>query len=483
MAPTLRNGFRKFRLIVLALASVLSLIWSVIITVYMAKNWSSYNAAQRGFFFGLIAVDFIGGILLYLMVVVQYKFWPDAARTVVLLGLHVAGSVVFTMHSSSFPCSAFGSTANCHIMTMIVIVGSWVISALMAMYAICLPVMALIPRPPSAAQVDDLENRPDTTQVTEDTHKSHLSSASSAWLLKNPEGMSPEVHASELHIPPGMPGARRTYSDASSLSSLPVQHQVDDNHIKLEVASVPSLYADLASRAGVATTHAPGSVERLNSSGSSSSRQYPLRSTSLRPSPLPNRFVSEPLDANRVSVASSSYASTYEYPMATPTIAEAPHRTPSMTTDSASVYSQSTARAEHTYASTSANASRTSQSDPSTSVPDVPGRLSVHSMMASVHGHAEPQSTGADYGTTSNGLLSPPLPTPRFSAGASQTSFDIQLSDLPKRESEDKVDFPTLRGPVRPSTPIRPSTRTDSTSTVDLDEWKRLVLTAAGRGQ
>jgi len=300
--------------------------------------------------------------------------------------------------------------------------------------------------------------------------------------------MSPEVHASGLPIPPEMYAARRTYSNASSLSSLPVSHQVDDNHIKLEAVSTPSVYAD-PSRAGVATIRAPGSVERLNSSGSSSSGQYPLRSTSLQSSPLSNHFVGKPLDANRVSVASSSYASTYEYLVATPTIAEAPYRTPSVTTDSASVYSQSTARAEYT--STSANASRTAQSGPfaSTSVPDIPGRLSVHSMMASVHDHAELQSTGADYDTTGNGFLSPPLtalPTPRYSAGASQTSFDLHLSDLPKRESEDKVDLPTLRGLVQPSTPVRPNlyhARTDSTSTVDRDEWKKLVLTAAGRGQ
>ncbi|OJA14879.1 hypothetical protein AZE42_00803 [Rhizopogon vesiculosus] len=494
MAPsTLSNRFRRFRLIVLALASVLSLIWSIIITIYMAKNWSSYDSTQRAFLFGLIAIDFIGSILLYLMVVVKYQFWPDAARTVVLLGLEVAGSAVFMTRSSSFPCSAFGSTANCHIMTMIVIVGSWVISALVAMYAICLPfiAIALLPRPPTQSQVNDLENPRDT--VEEDAGKSHTSSAS---LLKNQEGMSSDVYASELPIPPEIPAALRIHSNASSSTSLHVPHQEDDN-IKLEAASTASVYTDPSRTSIAETIRALDNADRsLNSSGSSPLGQYPRRSDSIQLLPLPNHFVA--LDANRASVASSTYESTYESPAATPTIAEAPHRTLSMTTgSSASMYSQSTARAEYPSAiqqehrSASADASRTPQSNAlaptSTLIPDVPSRLSVHSMMASVHGHGEPQSSGAVYDTTSNGFLSPPLtalPSPRFSAGAPQISFELYLSDSPKRESE---DLPTLRDPVQYSTPVRPNpdrVRSDSTtSIVDLDEWKRLVLNAAGREQ
>ncbi|KAG0705913.1 hypothetical protein DFH29DRAFT_996346 [Suillus ampliporus] len=503
MAPsTLWSRFRKFRLIVLSLASILSLIWSIIIAIYMANNWSSYNSGQRGLLFGFIALDFVGSILLYLMVVVQYQFWPDAARTAVLLGLHVAGAVVFMLLSPNFPCRAFGSTANCHIMTITVITGSWAISALMLAYAICLPVIAFIPRTPSPPQPDDLENRPDiaVAEAKDDMRVSHVSSASRAWLLKNEEGMSPEVSASELPISPEKPAARNGRSNASSLSSSQTPQQATgDDRIKLETLSIASVYSDASPRSSVAKTiRASDNADRgLSSSGSSSPARYPHRSQSIQSSALPNRFVGESLDANRDSVSSSFYGSTYEFPMVSEPLAEAPHRTLSMITgSSASVYSQSTisGRAKSTSASQSAyvpaaNASQTQQSSllTSPSMPYSPGHLSVHSMMASVHDHAEHQSAGDDYDTPSDGFLSPPLtarPTPRFPAGSRQTTFELHLSDVPRRDSS---DFPRdiVRDPVQHSTPVRPNlqhARTDSTATVvDLNEWRRLVLSAAGR--
>lgn len=383
-------------------------------------------------------------------------------------------------------------------MTMIVIIGSWVVSALrvyfwlhtvvrhadavmlVAAYVICLPIMAFVPRPSSATQDDDLENLPDM-EVGEDMRKSHVSSTSRAWLLKNPEGMSPEVHESELPIPPNMLAAHRTNSNSSSWSSLHVPQQVNRNLEAVNPASVysQSIFAD--------TVRRPDNANRgLKSSGSLSSAQYPLRSNSKPFSPLANRFVGEPMDANRVSVASSSFESSYELPVATPTIAEAPHRTPSTTTteSSASVYSQNTVHAPSQMEHTSADVSQAPRSNPLAS--DAPGRLSVHSMMASVHDHVEPQF--ANYDTTSNGFLSPPLtalPTPRFSAGPSENSFELHLN-FPRREPEEETDLLTLHGPVERPALVRPSfnhVRTDSTtSSVDLNEWKRLVLNAAGRG-
>lgn len=467
MAPsTLWNRFRNFRLIVLAFASVLSLIWSIIIVVYMANNWSSYNSGERGFLFGLIALDFIGSILLYLMIVVQYRFWPDAARTLVLLGLNVAGAVVFMILSPKFPCSAFGSTTNCHNMTMTVLIGSWVISALILLYAICLPFVPFIPRTPSPTQADDVENRPDVVEVKDDLRISHASSASQAWLLKNQEGMSPEVLASELPFPPHFPAAHP--DDALSSSSLQMPQPATG--IELEMPRVASAYSDASLRSSLARTiRAPDhDVDRSpNASGSSSPRQYPRHPDSLRSSTLPNRFVGETLDANRDSVASSFYGSTDELPTISVPLAEAPHRHLSVITgSSASVYSQSTIHAQGN-ATSPANAT-TQQASLRASPPTSrsPEHFSVHSLMASVHDHAEHQAAG----------------------GSNEPTSGIHLSDVPKRDSEDKLlEFPrdAVQDPVQHPSLVRPSLqhlRNDSTSSnVDLEEWRRLVLNAAGR--
>lgn len=472
MAPdTLWNRFRKFRLIVLAFASILSLIWSIIIVVYMANNWSGYNSGERGFLFGLIALDFIGSILLYLMIVVRYQFWPDAARTLVLLGLNVAGAVVFMILSPEFPCSAFGSTATCHNMTMTVLIGSWVISALMLLYAICLPFVPFIPRTPSPTQADDLENRPDVVEVKDDLRISHASSASQAWLLKH-QDMSPEVSASELPLPPRIPTAHTVPSAALSSSSLQMPQQATgDDHIESDTPSAASVYSDASPRSSLARTiRAPDDVDRsLDASSLSSPRQYSRHSDACQSSTLPNRFVGEALDANRDSVASSFYGSTYEFPTISVPLAEAPHRTLSVITgSSASVYSQSTIHAQvNAISPENATTQQTSLlTSPSMSRP--PGHLSVHSLMASVHDHVEHQAAG----------------------GLNEPTSELNLSDVPRRGSTDELlDFTrdVVQDPVQHPTLVRPNLqhlRTDSTnSNVDLEEWRRLVLSAAGRKQ
>ncbi|KAG1877881.1 hypothetical protein DFJ58DRAFT_753089 [Suillus subalutaceus] len=459
----LGSGFRKFRRIVLAFASILSLIWTIIISVYIANNWSGYNSGERGFLFGLIALDFIGSILLYLMIVVQYQFWPDAARTMILLSLNVAGAVVFLILSPKFPCSAFGSTAKCHNMTLTVLIGSWIISALILLYAICLPFVAITPRTPNPIQADDLEDRADVaeaTEVSDDLHRSHVSSV----LLKNQEGMSPEAFGSELPSPPYIPAAHEVPSNA-----LP-QQATGDDHIESETPSAASVYSD-ASRSSVAgTIRAPDDADRsLNVSGSSSPRQYPRYSDSLELSALPNRFVGETLDASRNSVASSVYGSTYEFPTASVPLTEASHRTPSVITGSStSMYSQRTIPARAKTVSPVNATTRQTSLLASRSMSYAPPHLSVRSMSASVHDHAEHQAAG----------------------GSNEPTFELHLSDAPRRDSEDKLsDLPrdVVQDPVRHPRVVRPSLqhlRADSTSSnIDPDVWRSLVLSAAGRQQ
>ncbi|KAG2158361.1 uncharacterized protein EDB93DRAFT_1121063 [Suillus bovinus] len=446
MAPdTLWNTFRKFRRVVLALASIISLTWSIIIIVYMANNWSSYNSGERGFLFALIVLDFVSSILLYLMIVVKYQFWPDAARTMVLLGIDVAAAVVFMILSPKFPCNAFGSTAKCHNMTMTVVIGLWVISALILLYAIWLPFVHFIPRTPSATQADDSENQLGVSEVTDDLRMSHASSASQAFLFKNQEGMSPEFPPSELPYPP--------------------QQTTGDDHIEMEMPNATVGYSHVSPRSSIARTiRAPG-IPNRSASGSSSPQQYPSPPEPLLSSTLPNPFVGETLDANRDSVASSLYGSTCEFPTVSIPIAEAPRRTLSAITGrSVSVYSQRTIPSR--LGTTSPATTRQTSLLTSPSISRSPVTLSVHSMMASVHDHAEHQTAG----------------------GSNELTYELHLSDVPTRYSRDELsDFPRdiVQDPVQHPTLVRPSlqhVRTDSTnSNIDPDEWRRLVLSAAGR--
>ncbi|KAI6045391.1 hypothetical protein EDC04DRAFT_54907 [Pisolithus marmoratus] len=151
--------FRRFRITVLSFAAILCLLWSILIAVYTAKNWSSYEKGQRGVFSGLVALDFLSSILIYLMVVVKYRYWPDAARTAVLIGLHAAGTITVMALKPHLPCNAFGGRSTCNTWTDVIIYGSWTITGFLGSYGVVLPFAAGLPRGTEL----DLESASDRT--------------------------------------------------------------------------------------------------------------------------------------------------------------------------------------------------------------------------------------------------------------------------------------------------------------------------------
>lgn len=216
--------FRNFRRLVLSLASITCLLWSILIAVYLTRNWSNYETGQRGFFAGLACLDFVSSILLYLMIVVRYKYWPDGFRTLVLVGLHTAGAATLLVLKPHLPCNAFGGSTVCNRLTNTVIVGTWAIAGLLTLYALSLPFMvgSHPPSPfntelePESASERKVGGNPEETRlVEEEKPASSLVPGSPARLLKN-DGPSPEMGPVGL---PRFAGLSRS-GTASTLSSV-----------------------------------------------------------------------------------------------------------------------------------------------------------------------------------------------------------------------------------------------------------------------
>ncbi|EGO20933.1 hypothetical protein SERLADRAFT_475360, partial [Serpula lacrymans var. lacrymans S7.9] len=281
MASTDRwTSFRNFRKYIFSLAAILCLVWTILISVYLARNWSSYDGAQQGILIAMIVLDAISAILLYLMIVVHYDFWPDVARTTFLVAAHVATSAVFTVFTgrSNFPCNAFGSTSNCQRMTTSVIVGSWIISGLLTAVALCLPFMAFIPLPPRPQNGSDEPENPSDDPI-DALRKSQMSSGSHAGLLKHQGGLS--VDAASLPPHPGLPNMTRPPSLSSSRSSLvaqrrPMQVEAPKSESSGHEPNTPStgsVYSATSPRSSM-VQNTPGLMMERNGSMASSLR-YP----------------------------------------------------------------------------------------------------------------------------------------------------------------------------------------------------------------
>ncbi|KAF9246201.1 hypothetical protein BU15DRAFT_70313 [Melanogaster broomeanus] len=490
-------AFRKFRRVDLgeAIASFLCLIFSIVISVYVANNWSSYDVGQRVFLLGLVALDFTSTILVYLMIVVKYAFWPDAVRTVVLITLHIAGAVTFTIYSPHFPCNAFGSAAHCRAFTKGVQAGLFVVSALLLAYGFCLLIMAFIPSPPTPQETEDaLENGPSARaehkgSAEEENRISHASSSNSqTWLLKNQE--SPELGLADLPVPPrltGVPGGH-SYTSSSTPSLRPSSPLVQE----LKPFESPQGQPYPAAQWSPARATRARSILTVDknmgpsrSSPRSPMRQPPSGSWTPQSSPLPGRFGGD--DGSTVS--NNSYGSPntdYEDSDTPVNLLAVPQRSSSESASASSLYSQSSAPSRSTSVATGA---------PSTIGHDnlrlpFPGQGSVHSMMASVHDHPDQV---VDLRSPTSGAA---LPTPSLSSSFGTTTFQLHLSNPLRKQSVEVGDLPDIVGGRQ-----HPHTRQDSmstimsvaiarpphvrndstTSNVDMNEWRKLVMSAAGK--
>ncbi|KAL4068021.1 hypothetical protein V8B97DRAFT_1939047 [Scleroderma yunnanense] len=461
MTATARpTWFRAFRIIVFTSASVLCLVWSVLIIIYTVKNWSSYENGQRGFFAALAGLDFVSSILIYLMMVVQFTYWPDAARTVALTGLHAAGAIVLMALKPHLPCNAFGGWTVCNRLTNAIIVGTWAITGLLAAYALCSPFVARSQGKPSST-VSDPEKTLDRTMEAEGTEQDRLveeekppqtpSADTRAWLLKNQEGMSPEA------IPMGLPRLSdngRTHSPASSMTLLPQPGTRSSQDI---TRSDPRLAGPSES---TYWTSSPQSGVPRPLSAMDTTAPVPLRSS--------NPALHHPFSGLALPAIDQSGGNSIEEALI---LLQQRNSTTAVPDgyESSSVYSQPSS-ATHRTPTTARPTRRQLTREEDLAHPLItPVQDDGYTDQAEIDGH-------------NGGCLDPPLtafPVPDYSSGtaASQTAFELHLSGQSRPPSIDAGELLNMAAGVP-----RPHTRKDSAiSIVDMDEWRKLVLGAAGK--
>lgn len=95
--------------------------------------------------------------MLYLMIVVRFRVWLDAARVSIYLSLVTGGAVLFISGHARLPCSDSGIEHMCSQLTLSVVIASCAISGLMLFYSIVLWIVAcIVPRPLLAKAPDDI---------------------------------------------------------------------------------------------------------------------------------------------------------------------------------------------------------------------------------------------------------------------------------------------------------------------------------------
>ncbi|KAI0256743.1 hypothetical protein BJV78DRAFT_305465 [Lactifluus subvellereus] len=139
--------FRRARIILFSFLILICLAWSTLFTIFLVREWPHFSQIQKIVIVCLLSLYGFTTILLYLMVVVQFRYWWDVGRVIALLVVHAGASLLFTHFSPGFPCRGFGTRTACRGFVFTIFIGCWAFSGIVLCFAVILGVMAFVPRP------------------------------------------------------------------------------------------------------------------------------------------------------------------------------------------------------------------------------------------------------------------------------------------------------------------------------------------------
>lgn len=202
--------FLKLRKAVYAVISLTALVLAIILSVYLAHAWRFLNSWERGTLLGIIAADTFTAVLVYLMIVVYFRWGLDFARALSLCLLHIGVSIALILTKRTFPCTSFMTQASCDSTYAGFTFTSISVAALLVIYTLGLLVMLRVPLPPIA--------KPDL--LPDDPEMRKRESVSSTESIDSTKGLlRPERSRSTMGV--GLPvSPRRTYRVANQATSI-----------------------------------------------------------------------------------------------------------------------------------------------------------------------------------------------------------------------------------------------------------------------
>jgi len=150
--------FRTVRRVGFSLVSVVALLWAILLSVYLAREWKHAIHSQRLIVLLMIGFNAFSSVLLYLMVVVVFRLWLDFLRTLSLFAMHLGTAIPLSILRSRFDCSVFVSQRTCSSAYTFALFVNWSVVAFFVLHAVFLCVMSRFPAPPPppSSSTDDL---------------------------------------------------------------------------------------------------------------------------------------------------------------------------------------------------------------------------------------------------------------------------------------------------------------------------------------
>ncbi|KAI0807408.1 hypothetical protein C8Q74DRAFT_1227490 [Fomes fomentarius] len=136
------RGFNIVRTWILVIATVLSLVWTALLSAEIFVLYDRSDRAQRNLVGVMIFVNAVTATMPLVLLILEFRPYLDGARLAFLLTAHFGAALLFTLFNPTFMCPTESSQRTiCRNVNLAITVCSWILPALLAFYAAFLAVM------------------------------------------------------------------------------------------------------------------------------------------------------------------------------------------------------------------------------------------------------------------------------------------------------------------------------------------------------
>ncbi|ESK96854.1 hypothetical protein Moror_6432 [Moniliophthora roreri MCA 2997] len=290
--------FRRSRIVIFVVGIILSVALSAIFSVLTVQQWAWDDTPKRVFMIILAATFGVGALFLYLMAVVKFRAWHDAARISLYSFISLGSAIYFTFIGRPYLCPPFvGPATGCYELSITVVAGTWTLASVLLLYIACLAAMAHIPRPPG-----------DVDTITESLPRQDTINSFEPLMLKNVGERRASMESVESYL--SFTSAKRLPSPYETKRDLPLANTngAQPPPYPAEGYRPVPVTTPLHSpfqRSFANTNTKPSSPSGISSTASSVAS---VRSTlPTNPRPLPNPFLSPGPISRSPSVCPSTF--------------------------------------------------------------------------------------------------------------------------------------------------------------------------------
>ncbi|KAJ7285963.1 hypothetical protein C8J57DRAFT_1286367 [Mycena rebaudengoi] len=129
--------FLKIRAIAFSLIVSTSLLWIVLLCLYINMQWADADPSEHPLIAIMLLMHTLTLVILLLLLILPFRHWLDCARIGFLILIHISVAAAFVYWNPTYQCPTTSPDAEgvCRLLNLYILIASWVNPVLLIIYA------------------------------------------------------------------------------------------------------------------------------------------------------------------------------------------------------------------------------------------------------------------------------------------------------------------------------------------------------------